>query len=76
MTIQAVCVFQGLCSSRLRCLDISFNQLSSVDSNLLASALVNIEQVSKNIETAFKKTAFKDVIINFNSYHPPLLTFT
>lgn len=69
--MQAVSLFQGLCSSSLRCLDISFNQLSSVDSTLLASALINIEQVSKNNETAFR-----DVSIKFNSYHPPLLTFT
>ena len=34
------------CSSRLHSLDISFNQLSSVDSNLLASALPYIDQVS------------------------------
>ena len=35
-------------------LDISFNQLTSVDSHLLASALLKIEQVCKEVESSPK----------------------
>ena len=55
--VQATSLFQGLCTSRLTFLDISFNQLTSVDSHLLASALLKIKQVCKEVESSPKNSA-------------------
>ena len=48
-----------ICRSRLKSLDISFNQLSSVDINLLACALQNIEEVSVKYFKTFKTNNLK-----------------
>ena len=55
--VQATSLFQGLCTSKLTSLDISFNQLTSMDSHLLARALLKIEQVCKEVESSPKNSA-------------------